>query len=207
MDLAASAQAVIEQAMIAIARRALAVTGRTHLCLAGGVALNCVTNGRLMRELPRLEGIWIQPAAGDAGGALGPRMRGFADSHRNGPNDVPRHRWHQFVEDCKRFLNSSWAPKAVRLGWDAMALFECAPKRPLDYSGSAGLLWVIKGGRLVERGGRQHRWRARMHALFPSIATIISTPNTNTSEMRALTLALDAAAGARTTQDCLAAFV
>ena len=71
MDLAASAQAVIEQAMIGIARRALAVTGRTHLCLAGGVALNCVANGRLMRELPRLDGIWIQPAAGDAGGALG----------------------------------------------------------------------------------------------------------------------------------------
>jgi hypothetical protein len=38
----------------------------------------------------------------------------------------------------------------VRLGWDAMALFGCAPKRPLDYSGSAGLLWAIKGGRLVE---------------------------------------------------------
>jgi carbamoyltransferase len=71
MDLAASAQAVVEQAMVAIARRALAVTGRTHLCLAGGVALNCVASGRVVRELPGLEGIWIQPAAGDAGGALG----------------------------------------------------------------------------------------------------------------------------------------
>jgi carbamoyltransferase len=69
MDLAASAQAVIEQAMIGITRRALAVTGRAHLCLAGGVALNCVANGRLMRELPGLEGIWIQPAAGGALGA------------------------------------------------------------------------------------------------------------------------------------------
>jgi carbamoyltransferase len=57
--------------MIGIAGRALAVTGRAHLCLAGGVALNCVANGRLMRELPGVEGIWIQPAAGDAGGALG----------------------------------------------------------------------------------------------------------------------------------------
>jgi hypothetical protein len=67
------------------------------------------------------------------------------------PNDVPRHRWRQFVDDCKNFLSSShWADRAAQLGWDAMALFGCASKRPLDYSGSAGLLWAIKGGRLVE---------------------------------------------------------
>jgi len=68
------------------------------------------------------------------------------------PNDVPRHRWRQFVGDCKNFLSSSetWANRATRLGWDAMALFGCAPKRPLDYLGSAGLVWAINGGRLVE---------------------------------------------------------
>jgi hypothetical protein len=68
------------------------------------------------------------------------------------PEDVPRHRWHQFVDDCKKFLSRSenWAERAARLGWDAMALFGCAPKRPLDYSGNAGLLWAINGGRLVE---------------------------------------------------------
>jgi hypothetical protein len=68
------------------------------------------------------------------------------------PSDVPRHRWRQFVEDCKTFVNSpeSLAERASRLGWDAMALFGCAPKRPLDYSGSAGLLWAINGGRLVQ---------------------------------------------------------
>ncbi len=68
------------------------------------------------------------------------------------PADVPRHRWQQFVDDSKRFLNSpeNWAEHAARLGWDAMALFGCAPKRPLDYSGSAGLLWAVNGGRLVE---------------------------------------------------------
>jgi len=68
------------------------------------------------------------------------------------PNDVPRHRWRRFVDDCKNFLSPSenWAERAARLGWDAMALFGCAPKRPLDYSGSAGLLWAINGGRLVE---------------------------------------------------------
>jgi hypothetical protein len=68
------------------------------------------------------------------------------------PSDVPRHRWRQFVEDCNKFLRPSenWAERAAGLGWDAMALFGCAPKRPLDYSGSAGLLWAINGGRLVE---------------------------------------------------------
>ena len=56
------------------------------------------------------------------------------------PSDVPRHRWRQFVEDCNKFLRPSenWAERAARLGWDAMALFGCAPKRPLDYLGSAG---------------------------------------------------------------------
>jgi len=71
MDLAASAQVVLNEAMLRIARTALAMTGRRNLCLAGGVALNCVTNGKLLRRLPGLEGIWIQPASGDAGGALG----------------------------------------------------------------------------------------------------------------------------------------
>jgi carbamoyltransferase len=71
MDLAASVQAVLDLAMLRIARCALAMTGQRNLCLAGGVALNCVTNGKLVREVPGLEALWIQPAAGDAGGALG----------------------------------------------------------------------------------------------------------------------------------------
>jgi hypothetical protein len=56
------------------------------------------------------------------------------------------------VDDCKRFLSSSenWAERAHQLRWDAMALFGCAPHRPLDYSGSAGLLWAMNGGRLLE---------------------------------------------------------
>jgi hypothetical protein len=57
-----------------------------------------------------------------------------------------------FVDDCRTFLRSSenWAARAVQLHWDTMALFGCAPRRPLDYSGSAGLLWAINGRRLVE---------------------------------------------------------
>ncbi len=70
MDLAASIQAVTEEIMLSMAREAHRQTKAKNLVLAGGVALNCVANGRLLREGP-FENIWIQPAAGDAGGALG----------------------------------------------------------------------------------------------------------------------------------------
>jgi carbamoyltransferase len=70
MDLAASVQVVTEEAMLRLATHAHAITGSENLCLAGGVALNCVANGRILREGP-FKRLWIQPAAGDAGGALG----------------------------------------------------------------------------------------------------------------------------------------
>jgi len=70
MDLAASIQWVTEEIMLRAARHVHRSTGMKNLCLAGGVALNCVGNGRILREGP-FEDIWIQPAAGDAGGALG----------------------------------------------------------------------------------------------------------------------------------------
>ncbi|MCK5941849.1 MAG: hypothetical protein KAI24_07785, partial [Planctomycetes bacterium] len=70
MDVAASIQQVTEEVMLKTARYAQQVTGKKHLCLAGGVALNCVGNGVILREGP-FDKIWIQPAAGDAGGALG----------------------------------------------------------------------------------------------------------------------------------------
>ena len=70
MDLAASIQQVTEEILLRIARHLHAQTGMKHLVMAGGVALNCVANGRLLREGP-FDDIWIQPAAGDAGGALG----------------------------------------------------------------------------------------------------------------------------------------
>lgn len=84
MDLARSVQVVIEDAMLRLARQAHAVTGETRLCLAGGVALNCVANGRLLRESP-FDDIWIQPAAGDAGGALGSALAAW-----HGYHDQPR---------------------------------------------------------------------------------------------------------------------
>jgi len=70
MDLAASVQAVTEEAMLRMAGHAQRLTGSENLVLAGGVALNCVGNGRILREGP-FKNLWIQPAAGDAGGALG----------------------------------------------------------------------------------------------------------------------------------------
>ena len=81
MDLARSVQEVVELAMLRMARHVHAETGEKNLCLAGGVALNCVGNGRLLREGP-FEEIWIQPAAGAAGGALGAALSV----------------WHQYLE-------------------------------------------------------------------------------------------------------------
>jgi len=72
------------------------------------------------------------------------------DYHRSA--DLPPHRWRQFVDDCTRFLSPSenWAERAAKLGWDARALFGCRRNRPLDHLGSAGLLWAVNGGRLLE---------------------------------------------------------
>ncbi len=70
MDLARSIQEVTEEVMLRLSRTMHQETGAENLCLAGGVALNCVGNGRILREAP-FKGLWIQPAAGDAGGAVG----------------------------------------------------------------------------------------------------------------------------------------
>ena len=73
MDIAASVQSVVEDVVLLLARSLRADTGMRHLCLAGGVALNCVANGRLLRE-QIFDDIWVQPAAGDSGGAVGAAM-------------------------------------------------------------------------------------------------------------------------------------
>ncbi|WP_165741824.1 carbamoyltransferase N-terminal domain-containing protein [Candidatus Thiosymbion oneisti] len=85
MDIAASIQRVTEEIMLRQARHVQAQTGMKRLCLAGGVALNCVGNGRLLREGP-FEAIWVQPAAGDAGGALG----------------VAQYIWYQLLDNPRR---------------------------------------------------------------------------------------------------------
>lgn len=85
MDLARSVQEVVEECMLRQSRYIHRETGVDNLCLAGGVALNCVGNGRVLREGP-FKNIWIQPAAGDAGGALGAALcvwHGYLDKPRN----------------------------------------------------------------------------------------------------------------------------
>jgi carbamoyltransferase len=86
MDLARSVQEVCEEVMLRMARTVHRETGVDRLCLAGGVALNCVGNGRLLREGPFKE-LWIQPAAGDAGGALGVAQLAW-HRHRGQPRRI-----------------------------------------------------------------------------------------------------------------------
>lgn len=82
MDLAASIQAVTEEVVLRLGRSAAAETGEKNLCLAGGVALNCVANGKLLRD-GSFDKIWVQPAAGDAGGALGAALAAY-HHHKDG---------------------------------------------------------------------------------------------------------------------------
>lgn len=88
MDLARSIQVVTEEIVLKIAQHAYLQTGCKNLCLAGGVALNCVANGRLLREGP-FDSIWIQPAAGDAGGSLGAAMLAWHQFYENPRNAEP----------------------------------------------------------------------------------------------------------------------
>ena len=89
MDLAASIQAVTEEIVLRLTRSLAEETGERNLCLAGGVALNCVANGKVLRD-GKFEHIWIQPAAGDAGGALGAALAAYHmhDSVPRTPHNV-----------------------------------------------------------------------------------------------------------------------
>jgi carbamoyltransferase len=113
MDLAASIQQVTEEIMLRAVRHLHAQTGMKNLCLSGGVALNCVGNGRILREGP-FEQVWIQPAAGDAGGALGAALLV----------------WHQVLEQPRTptqpdaqggsFLGPAFSEDAIRASLDAL---------------------------------------------------------------------------------------
>ncbi len=99
MDLARSIQEVTEEIMLRLSRTLHRETGVEYLCMAGGVALNCVGNGRILREGP-FKQIWIQPAAGDAGGALGAALAA----------------WHQFEEKPRKPDGRSDAMRGSYLG-------------------------------------------------------------------------------------------
>ena len=92
MDIAASIQDVLDQAVLRLARAQIQETGIRNLCLAGGVALNCVANGRILRS-GICDRLWVQPAAGDAGGALGAALAayyGYHDQPRSGSQNAAR---------------------------------------------------------------------------------------------------------------------
>ena len=111
MDLARSLQLVTEEAMLALAAAAMRETGSKNLCLAGGVALNCVANGRILRE-SGFEQVFVQPAAGDAGGAIGAAAY-VAHAIENEPRHALRH---VFLgpafgrEECQRCLDGLGVP-------------------------------------------------------------------------------------------------
>jgi len=113
MDLARSVQEVCEEVMLRMARTAHQATDLPNLCLAGGVALNCVGNGRLLREGP-FKRLWIQPAAGDAGGALGVAQL-IWHRHMGNPRVVREN------GDSMRgsYLGPSFSPEQVRKALDA----------------------------------------------------------------------------------------
>lgn len=87
MDVARSIQVVTEECMLRLARHARELTGQKNLCLAGGVALNCVANGHILKE-KIFERVWIQPAAGDAGGALGAALAAWHSDNSTIPRQV-----------------------------------------------------------------------------------------------------------------------
>lgn len=99
MDMARSIQDVTEMAMLRATRHLYRQTGKRNLCMAGGVALNCVGNGRILRETP-FENIWIQPAAGDAGGAVGAALAV----------------WHQYLGNKREVGKGGDSVKGSRLG-------------------------------------------------------------------------------------------
>ena len=86
MDLAASVQAVTEEVVLRLTRALAAESGAENLCLAGGVALNCVANGKVLRD-GKFKRIWVQPAAGDAGGALGAALAAY-HIHKGGAREI-----------------------------------------------------------------------------------------------------------------------
>ena len=118
MDIAASIQVVTEEVVLRLARTIYDETGESKLCLAGGVALNCVANGRLLREGP-FEDIWIQPAAGDAGGAIG--AAAVAWHVYDGRDRTPLDHEGPAADRMKgSYLGPEYAPDQIRAELDAM---------------------------------------------------------------------------------------
>jgi carbamoyltransferase len=140
MDIAASIQVVTEDVVMKMAQHVHKETGRKNLCLAGGVALNCVANGRILREGP-FENIWIQPAAGDAGGAVGAALSVW---HRYLGNERPDPKGYDSPQGS--YLGPSFSNEAIKVFLDEKGY----SYHDLDSGGRAGLIAEqIADGRIV----------------------------------------------------------
>ena len=126
MDLAASIQAVTEEVMLKMARYARVVTGKRQLCMAGGVALNCVANGKILAE-GLFDDLWIQPASGDAGGALGAAL----------------YVWHQVLRQERRIVpgRDSMAGAALGPGYSREQIKAFLDDNGLPYTEMRGAQW------------------------------------------------------------------
>jgi carbamoyltransferase len=133
MDIAASIQKVTETVVLRLAKTIHSETGEENLCLAGGVALNCVANGRILRESP-FKNVWIQPAAGDAGGAIGAAAvswyaNGNGERQVNGKDSMQG-----------SYLGPRYGPEAIRQDLDKFhAVYSELPDEEL-FARLAGLL-------------------------------------------------------------------
>jgi carbamoyltransferase len=140
MDIAASIQVVTEDVVMKMARHVHNETGRKNLCLAGGVALNCVANGRILREGP-FENIWIQPAAGDAGGAVGAALSVW---HRYLGNERPDPKGYDTPRGS--YLGPSFSNEEIKVFLGEKGY----PYHDLDSGGRAGVIAEhIAKGRIV----------------------------------------------------------
>lgn len=143
MDLARSVQVVTEEVMLKTARHVHRETGEKNLCMAGGVSLNCVGNGLLLRESP-FENMWIQPAAGDAGGALGAAL----------------YAWHQYLDQPRRARDDGRdTQRGSYLGpeYDAETIARFLQDQSIPYHHLAPEEIAAKGAELIA-GGKVLGW-------------------------------------------------
>jgi len=144
MDLARSIQEVTEEVVLALAAHARELTGKRHLCLAGGVALNCVANGRLLRT-GLFYDLWIQPAAGDAGGALGAALA--VHYREDGPGGARPRRVPRAGDAMKgALLGPEFSPAQIREYLDAEGIaYEELP----DAEWADTIAGLVAGGAVV----------------------------------------------------------
>ena len=142
MDVAASIQAVLDEVVLRLARTLAKETGAKNLCLAGGVALNCVANGKVLRD-GRFENIWIQPAAGDAGGAVGAALAPFIFSKANRATPMAAMAWRD------RFSVPAFAQAEIEVGLKAAGAHFTVLGEDAMIEQTAQALAEARSGRLV----------------------------------------------------------